>query len=46
MEHGFEALVALLEPRVARNKRKLLVYALPAILSEATVFCVTGGHRG
>jgi hypothetical protein len=37
----------LLEPRIARNKRIRLIYTYPsAILSEATVFCVTGGHRG
>jgi hypothetical protein len=38
--------VILLEPRIARNKVYHKLYThLSAILSEATVFCVSGGHR-
>jgi len=47
--HYFDqaSLYARGEPRIARNKRILLAYPhLSAILSEATVFCVTGGYRG
>jgi len=39
--------VILVEPRIARNEAYTNLYThLSAILGEATVFCVTGGHRG
>jgi hypothetical protein len=38
--------VVLLEPRIAGNKAYTNLTHLSAILSEATVFCVIGGHRG